>query len=228
MFDDLNLIDDFKNTKKLINSSAPLSFDVSKRFYDKGVEITEIYGSTETGGIASRIAPKNIEWNLFSYIKVSGKESVIENIDNKKLTELIIESEAISEVYDKMFGYNTGDVVEFYDNGKFALAGRNTRFVKISGKRVDLKYVENKFKEYVFEETGRSISDDLLYAGEKNEKIYIFYEFDFLKSVNDIKNDLKKHLPGYAIPRRYFSQKIPRNEMGKINKLKIEEIVKNI
>jgi len=225
MFCDLGLIDDFNNTKRLASSSAPLPLQVSQNFYEKSIEITEIYGSTETGGIAHRVSAKDLEWHLFSYIKIIDSDMLIENSENKNFKELVIDSKAVSNVYDKKYGYNTGDIVEFFDNNKFALVGRNTRFVKISGKRVNLKYIEKKFIEYIYEITNIKITEDSVYAGENNEKIFIFYEIDLKKDTNTMKHELKNHLPGYAIPRYYFCQKIPRNEMGKINKVKIEEIV---
>lgn len=227
MFVDLGLVADFNGVAKMSSSSAPLPLEVSKEFYKNGNNIREVYGSTETGGIAHRVSAKSLEWQLFSYVKIVKNEDTIENNDNKIYKELIIESEAISNVYDKRLGYNTGDIVEFIGEDKFALAGRNTRFVKIAGKRVDLKYVEKKFIEYISLTFAKNIKESEIFVGEYNEKIYIFFEVELTSDINQIKLGLKEHLPGYAIPRYYFCQKIPRNEMGKINKIKIEEIVKN-
>lgn len=227
MFKDLNLIGDFELCRRLLNSSAPLPFEISKEFYNNGIEITEIYGSTETGGIAYRSAAKSLDWNLFSYIDIIRSRESTEN-DMNNYTELIINSQSISDIYDKTKGYNTGDIVEFLEGNKFSLLGRNTRFVKISGKRVDLKYVENKVKEYLTGITKSKISEDSIYAGEKNEKIFVFFETSIKIQIEQIKKELKEHLPGYAVPRFFYNQTIPRNNMGKINKMKIDEITKNI
>lgn len=227
MFVDLNLIDNFKSCKKLLNSSAPLPIDVSDKFYEKKLEITEIYGSTETGGIAHRVSSISLEWKLFSYVNiiVNSDEYLKSDIDQPNIVEFKIVSPAISVEYDAQSGFNTGDVVELSSEGKFILLGRNTRFVKISGKRVDLHYVQQKVSDCLKSFIGREIKEEELYIGMKDEKIYVMFEDDFVKPISEIKKDLKKHLPSYAVPRLFISSPIPRNNMGKINKVKIEEII---
>jgi acyl-coenzyme A synthetase/AMP-(fatty) acid ligase len=39
--------------------------------------------------------------------------------------------------------------------------------------------------------------------------------------------DLRKILPGYAVPKKILQTKIPRNTMGKINKVAIEALINN-
>lgn len=229
MFADLNLIDNFIQCRKLTSSSAPLPQDVSEKFYKKGIKITEVYGSTETGGIAYRVSAVNLEWKLFSYVKIFEKwDDYIENKKGEKdrrEVELRINSPAISINYNKEIGFNTGDIIQFTENGTFKLLGRNTRFIKIAGKRVDLNYVLEKVKDYLAQNIDCEIKDEELYVGEKDEKIYVIFEKEFPKSSKEIKNDLNKHLPSYAVPRLLISKKIPRNNMGKINKVEIEKIL---
>lgn len=230
MFSELELIDNFKHCQKLASSSAPLPLDVSKSFFNKGKRITEIYGSTETGGIAHRVSAESIEWKLYSYVKILEEwDNYINNqniIDTDEEKEFKIISPAISINYNKKNGFNTGDIVSFTKNGNFILRGRNIRFVKIAGKRVDLQYVLEKVKEYFIKECNLEIKDEELYLGEKNEKIYLIFEKSLPKSTKEIKNDLNKHLPSYAVPRILISGIIPRNNMGKINKIEIEKIIK--
>jgi acyl-coenzyme A synthetase/AMP-(fatty) acid ligase len=229
MFMDLKLIDSFKNCRILTNSSAPLPLDVSKEFFDKNIRITEVYGSTETGGIAYRISAENPEWKVFSYVKIikDWEDYIERESGDDNIMELKIISPAISVSYDKNSGFNTSDVVKFNEKNNFMLLGRNTRFVKISGKRVDLGYVFEKIKEYIRISENTNLRDEELYIGESGGKIYLLHEREFKKPSRIIKEELKKHLPGYGIPRIIINCKIPRNTMGKINKLKIEEILKN-
>jgi acyl-coenzyme A synthetase/AMP-(fatty) acid ligase len=231
MFAELNLTKCFSNCRKLTSSSAPLPQDVSKKFYEKGIKITEIYGSTETGGIAHRVSAVNMGWQLFSYVKVFKEWNDYINNENVKNEnediELRINSPAISVEYNKEKGFNTGDIIKFTDNGTFILLGRNIRFVKIAGKRVDLQFVLMKVREYLNQNNNCQIKDDELYIGEKEEKIYIISEKGFPKTSKEIKKDLNKLLPSYAIPRIFINMKIPRNNMGKIKKVEIEKIIKN-
>jgi len=229
LFVDLNLINCFSNCKNLFSSSAPLPLDVSAKFYELNIKITEIYGSTETGGVAYRTSAISQEWKMFSYVKIVEEPSgYIDSDDSqKKIVELRLLSPAISVNYDINKGFNTGDVVQLSTDGKFILLGRNTRFVKISGKRIDLNYVLIKVKDCLSEITGEIIKEEKLYIGLHQNKIFVIYEDPFPKDIKDIKNDLKKHLPSYAVPRLYINSAIPKNNMGKINKVKIDQILKN-
>jgi acyl-coenzyme A synthetase/AMP-(fatty) acid ligase len=226
MISDLNLIENFSKCRILSSSSAPLSKEISSKFYQYNINITEVYGSTETGGIAYRISPVNELWKLFSYVKIIKNSSMISAAEEDNL-EFIIDSPAISVFYNKQEGYNTGDMVKFYDNDKFILTGRNTRFVKIKGKRVDLQYIHEKMKTYLINYYKTEFKDEMLYVGEKNELIFVLFEFNFPKNNTEMKKELKEHLPGYAVPKFFINVNIPRNIMGKINKVEINNIFDN-
>lgn len=213
----LNHMEHFPPSVHCISSSAPLSLEVSKSFYEKNVKIREIYGSTETGGIAYRVSAEDIKWKLFSYVHIKNSRS-----DSTEYQELCIDSKAVSVEYDSRTGYNTGDLVEFFENS-FVLQGRNSRFVKIGGKRVDLNNVRTKFGEY------SSISrDEALYVGEYRGKLFVISEEKFPASTADMKKDLAEYLPAYGIPRIFIQAQIPKNSLGKIIKNEIEEMVKNV
>lgn len=217
LLDQLNLIDSFKKVKFLFSSSAPLPLDVSKNFFSKNIRIHEIYGSTETGGVAYRVSAECLDYSLFSYIKV------LNHVSGQEM-ELLLNSPAISVDYDQNEGFNTGDIVQFGGDRQFTLLGRNTRFVKIHGKRVDLGFVASIFRSYMKESQDIVIPEDKVYIGCKEEMIYILVEVA-IKKEGDIINDLKKLLPGYAIPKKIIQMKIPKNEMGKINKVAIESLI---
>lgn len=228
MFENLNLFENFKKIKRLTSSSAPLSIDVSKKFYDNGSSIVEIYGSTETGGIAYRTSAVSIEWKLFSYVKIIDQWNDYIDINknnNAKQVEFKIVSPAISVEYDLINGFNTGDIVELYQDNKFTLLGRNTRFVKISGKRIDLNYIQEKIITLFKENYKININSDFIYVGEESQTIYAIIDVNGQFNSKLIKNDLKKHLSSYNIPKIMIFDKIPRNSMGKINKQKVLELI---
>jgi acyl-coenzyme A synthetase/AMP-(fatty) acid ligase len=224
MFCDLDLVDSFKKCKKLTSSSAPLSIEISKKFFDRGIKIIEVYGSTETGGIAHRTGAESESWKLFSYVDVINTKKG-HGTEIEENNELIITSPAISTIYDENIGYNTGDVVEFHDTDNFILLGRNTRFVKIKGKRIDLNYITKKIMNYMKSLSNFEIKEDNLFIGEKDEVIFVIFEFNFPKNNTEMKKDLKDLLPGYAVPKYFMNMKIPRNSMGKINKVEINNLV---
>ncbi len=219
----LDLINSFIDCQKLTSSSAPLSLETSRFFFEKNVSITEIYGSTETGGIASRVSAENKIWKPFSYVKT--KPPIY--IDSESsISSLRIDSDAISVTYDRVEGYDTGDLVKFSENG-FELAGRNLRFVKIAGKRLDLDFVAAKFINVVQEIYKIDIIANAVITGLINEKIYIAFEINSEIQIDAlrIKEELKKHLPGYAVPRILKQIKIPKNVLGKIDRKQIESLI---
>lgn len=231
MFVELNLIDVFKKCKYLISSSAPLPLEISKKFYENGIKIVEVYGSTETGGIAHRISAEHIEWKLFSYVKIVEEwdDYINHTEEDKKIVELKIISPGISISYDLLEGYNTGDLVELQKNNKFILLGRNTRFVKIAGKRVDLNYVNKNIIQILEEKIGIKVNEDDIYLGFKDSFIYAIIDSKYNNiDIEALKKELKKRIPSYAFPKVLISEKIPRNNMGKINKVEVEKIIEKI
>jgi acyl-coenzyme A synthetase/AMP-(fatty) acid ligase/uncharacterized membrane protein len=93
----------------------------------------EVYGSTETSGIAYRQSMDGMEWTPF---------------DNAEITlndegRLVVRSPYIKDPA----GFTTGDLAEILDNGKFLLKGRADSVVKIEEKRISLPEVENRILE---------------------------------------------------------------------------------
>ena len=97
--------------------------------------------------------------------------------------------------------------------------------MKIHGKRVDLGFVSANFRTYLKDSFGIDLNENEVFVGCQDESIYILVEFDNILDINQISRDLRKILPGYAVPKKIFQTKIPKNEMGKINKVAIEALL---
>jgi acyl-coenzyme A synthetase/AMP-(fatty) acid ligase/3-hydroxymyristoyl/3-hydroxydecanoyl-(acyl carrier protein) dehydratase len=124
----------FKCPPIIYSSGGPLPEDVAR----KACELTgywpmEIYGSTETGGIAYRQSKNGPVWTPFEVCKMSVAENGCLNIKSS----YILEAE----------GFTTGDLVDLYDDGRFLLKGRSDSIVKIEEKRISLPEVENRLKQ---------------------------------------------------------------------------------
>lgn len=108
-------------------------------FQRNGVAVTEVYGSTETGGIATR--------------RLAQGESAfcpLEVVDWEEANNaLLVRSPFISSSVDwEPDGYySTGDQVRIVEGQGFLLLGRANSIVKIGGKRVDMEEVRAKIKE---------------------------------------------------------------------------------
>jgi acyl-coenzyme A synthetase/AMP-(fatty) acid ligase len=90
----------------------------------------EVYGSTETSGIAWRQSIHGLEWTVFDNAKIN------QNQDGC----LVIRSPYIKDPA----GFETADLVEILEDGRFLLKGRSDSIVKIEEKRISLLEVENR------------------------------------------------------------------------------------
>ncbi|MDR2758572.1 MAG: AMP-binding protein [Spirochaetaceae bacterium] len=90
----------------------------------------EVYGSTETSGIAFRQSKNGLAWNPFDNARITLNESGC----------LVIRSPYIKDPA----GFTTGDLAEILSNGCFLLHGRADSIVKIEEKRISLPEVENR------------------------------------------------------------------------------------
>ena len=90
----------------------------------------EVYGSTETSGIAWRQSVNGPEWTPFDNTQLSKTEDGC----------LVIRSPYIKDPA----GFETADMVEMLEDGRFLLKGRVDSVVKIEGKRISLPEIENR------------------------------------------------------------------------------------
>lgn len=90
----------------------------------------EVYGSTETSGIAWRQSRNGLEWTPFDNARIW------KNADGC----LVI----VSPYIKNPEGFATSDLVDLLDDGRFLLRGRADSIVKIEEKRISLTEVENR------------------------------------------------------------------------------------
>ncbi len=104
-----------------------------------GADVVEIYGSTETGGIADHIAGSAGDATLTPFEVVEWKLAGERLCVRSPFISPDIETDA-----DGFF--RTGDRIEVREDGTFLLLGRADGIVKVGGKRVDLEWVRGKLK----------------------------------------------------------------------------------
>lgn len=119
------------NISAIFSSGGPLSRKISQMIFEQmSIAPLEVYGSTETGGIAWRQGQllASTPWQLFSGITyhVSSDEN-----------RLVLNSPYIVQP-----NYVADDIVEAIDEQRFVLKGRTDRTIKIEEKRVNLNQIE--------------------------------------------------------------------------------------
>lgn len=121
-----------------VSSTAPLGGDIAKEFTKKySTNILQIFGSTESGGIAYKFNNDEF-WRALDGVGCS--------VNSKN--ELRVTSSYVSLLlYENGFKHTNGtletfDYVELKDN-KFKLLGRSSQIFKLAGKRYSTLQIEN-------------------------------------------------------------------------------------
>lgn len=167
-----------------------------------GVTPREIFGSTETGGIAWRRQENGGEpWQVFDDVKISC------GADRR----LVVRSP-----YSFKRKYAMGDAVEILPGGRsFKLLGRIDRLVKINEERVNLAEMEDKIRALGFRDCAVAALDGergpflgaLLVAGESTAG----------KSPLELRAMMLPLFPKGTAPKRLrYTQELPRNAQGKV------------
>lgn len=186
----LNRINEKKDLSKsvFLSSTAPLYPEIAKEFNEKfNCNIVQLFGSTETGGIAYKYNDESLWTPLETVEATLNKEN-----------ELIIKSPFVSNIlYESDFKSTNGqiqtfDYVEFFKD-KFKLIGRSSQILKVAGKRYSTIQIEN-----ILENTTGITKAVVFVHSQKNElrgerlNITIESEQNFL--VKDIKKILQHEL----------------------------------
>jgi acyl-coenzyme A synthetase/AMP-(fatty) acid ligase len=174
-------------------------------------DLVEIYGSTETGGIAGRCRAHG-ETVLTPFDRVDWKI-----VDDR----LYVRSPFIFPDIpkDPEGFFMTGDCVRRVDENKFMLDGRADNIVKVGGRRVDLEEIGNKLKQI------QGVQDAFIFAlsgegGRENDLCAL------------VQGDIDRHrlilaasdlIEAYALPRHIkIIDKIPCVSTGKYDRKAIE------
>ncbi|MEZ8573829.1 AMP-binding protein [Vibrio splendidus] len=182
----------------------------------------EVFGSTETGGIAFRQQESaQTPWQLFDCIEAS--------LNSENCIKLL------SPYIDKNNWYQTADECEMVSSNQFILKGRTDRVIKIEEKRVSLVEVEKRLEQLPwisecvvipFQEPERLILASVLILSEEGQaKLATMSKGKFWLM---LRSDLRKWLEPIAIPRKYrVVDEIPLNSQGKRLTSHIEQLVKS-
>lgn len=128
----------FSSLRRVFSSTGPLPEPVALEFRERhALDVTEILGSTETGGIASRSRGGNglDRWQPFKEVSVSVSGD----------GQLEVDSPFIDPNVDRPF--ETADLVELHEDGTFTHLGRADGIVKIGGRRVSIADVEDSIRQ---------------------------------------------------------------------------------
>ncbi|HNY22244.1 MAG TPA: AMP-binding protein, partial [Treponemataceae bacterium] len=179
-----------------------------------GVKPIEIYGSTETGGIAYRTAVIESSWKPFSRHEVSINEE----------GRVVVKSPYILDPA----GFVSGDLGHFIEDGRFILDGRADSIVKIEEKRISLTEVENRILEspYAREACAIALTGKRQYLGAVvalSDEGKAFFAGKEKREINDFfRGHLAHYLENTVIPKKWrFVEALPRDSQDKLKRADI-------
>ena len=201
---------DTEKVPVIFTAGGPLPFEAAQDARAKfGPLPTEVFGSTETGGIAYR----QQEDPRTPFTPLPGMQT---RIDGNGLLS-VKSNYTDNEDWDA-----TNDIVELMEDGSFILSGRANQFAKIEGKRISLVEVEkNLGRSSLVKEAAAIIlkdpRDTLAAVVELNPKGWQRYnEIGAFRLGRALRRELSFYLENAALPRRWrFVDRLPVNTQGK-------------
>lgn len=199
----------WRSPRRVMSSGAPLAAADAKRTESLlDAPVIELYGSTETGGIAFRRQSHHDDWRPLPGVELALNE----------------ESLALRSPYlehpDRW--WHQSDRVAVTDRG-FRLLGRADRLIKLAGKRVSLTAVERDLM--TLPEVTQAHGVDLERPDERLGAVMVMPE-EALPHDHDTRRQLiarlRRHLaasqPSVAVPRYWrFVSSLPTNAQGKLD-----------
>lgn len=188
--------------------------DAACFYRQTGSRVIEIYGSTETGGIASRD-------------RVLGDSVLVpfELLDWKIVRDqLEVRSPFISPACakDAEGFFQTGDRAKPAGDKGFILLGRADGVIKVGGRRIDLHEVQDKLRRIHGVEDAVALAFSLENGRENEIRALVQARQD----IQDIREQAQGLLEPSAIPRRiHVVERIPTSSTGKYDREKVESLL---
>lgn len=201
--------------------------------------LTEVFGSTETGAVATREHKKQQLSRSNPWKLLPGLDAMA--VKHRSNTQAGSELRAEFSVWGGHVGGSkeepvmTGDEVKFVGTNRFELLGRSNQIYKIEGKRMALNHLVEIL------ESCELVSEAVALPLEKNNKEILlcgvvlsprgqsgYRQTGKSSTDQSIKKHLLRVLDPVLVPRiiRYLDQS-PRNEMGKLSQQALIELLVN-
>lgn len=131
-------VGEFKELKNsiFISSTGPLHQDDVKSFEDRyKTTIMQLFGSTETGGIAYKISTSQ-RWKALDGVSLKAEDEKL-TLSSPFISKYLLQK----DIVELKQPFQTQDIVEI-DGHEFKLLGRANKLIKIAGKRISAIEIE--------------------------------------------------------------------------------------
>ena len=185
----------------VLSATAPLSQNLAREVEQRfETRLLEIYGSTETGQIASRRTAQTVEWQLFSGVRLvsDAEQTWAEGGHVEQPTPMC-------------------DVLEITAHDRFLLHGRLSDLVNIAGKRSSLSYLNHQLNAIP------GVVDGAFFVREEDEssstgvtRVAALVVAPSLDAAA-VTEQLRRRVDPVFLPRPLlFVDSLPRNDTGKL------------
>ncbi|MBW8904588.1 MAG: acyl-CoA synthetase [Betaproteobacteria bacterium] len=218
-FPDLLPLAEWRKPQRVFSSGGPLDAAAAARYRAAfGQAPFEVFGSTETGGVAWRSrdgSAREDAWTPFPGIGVTlGADDAL-TLDSPYLSER---------------GYCMDDAAELLEDGRFLLRGRLDRVVKVEGKRLSLPQLEQLLARHDWVSGACAVT----LAGAQRLGVVIVpttagsaaLQREGTRAVREaLRRHLARELDPTLLPRSFrFVEALPYDERGKLAAAGIERL----
>jgi acyl-coenzyme A synthetase/AMP-(fatty) acid ligase len=189
----------------VVSATAPLSRDLAREVEARfATRLLEIYGSTETGQIATRRTAQTLEWQLWPGVSLSfkddGQQAWAQGGHVEQPTPMC-------------------DVLELTQGDRFLLHGRMADLVNIAGKRSSLAYLNHQLNSIQGVVDGTFFLPDespVAATGVGVTRVVAFVVAPGLDAAA-LTEELRRRIDPVFLPRPLlFVERLPRNGTGKL------------
>jgi len=196
-------------TDLIVSATAPLPSDLARDVEEKfGTRLLEIYGSTETGQIATRRTAQTAEWQLWPGVTLSLRDG-----------------QAWAQGGHVEQPTLMCDVLELTADDRFLLHGRTADLVNIAGKRSSLAYLNYQLNSIAGVVDGTFFFPDGSHASSTGvTRVAAFVVAPTLEPAALI-DELRRRVDPVFLPRPLlFVDRLPRNDTGKLPQDALREL----
>lgn len=192
-----------------LSATAPLGTELAARVEaHSGAPVHEIYGSTESGQLATRRTTDGAVWHLLPGVRL------VQDQDTTSACEGHVEGVV-----------PLSDIIELQDGGRFLLHGRHADLVNIAGKRSSLAYLNHQLCAIEGVQEGAFfLPDD---ADQSTDGITRLAAFVVAPGVapRSLQAALRQRIDRVFLPRPLvFVDALPRNSTGKLMRSTLQEL----
>ncbi len=196
-------------TNLFICSTGPLQNDDISTFEDKyNTNLLQLFGSTETGGIAYKLSTQDL-WKPLPSSKVLSNDDKLQ-VESPFISPFILDK----KIKKLVKPFVTEDIIELSESG-FKLIGRSNKLIKIAGKRISAAHIESILES--IEDVQRSVVE-LVYRKEllRSEQILIKLQAKTKIDKSTIKEKIAESFGVLTIPFKVeYVDEIGISSMGK-------------